>query len=68
MKYDLARNEKKWQEKWESAKAFAFFETAPGKNFTCLSKFVPLWRGAPCRAPAPDTAMDIVARKKRMMA
>jgi leucyl-tRNA synthetase len=68
MKYDFARIEKKWQEKWEKANVFAASEKSEGEKFYGLIEFpYPSGEGLHVGHPRPYTAMDIVARKKRMM-
>jgi leucyl-tRNA synthetase len=68
MKYEFARIEKKWQEKWESAKAFAASDNSDREKFYGLIEFpYPSGEGLHVGHPRPYTAMDIVARKKRMM-
>ena len=39
MKYDFARIEKKWQEKWEKTNVFAASEKSEGKKFYGLVEF-----------------------------
>ncbi len=68
MKYEFARIEKKWQEKWDAAKAFASSDNSGGKKFYGLIEFpYPSGEGLHVGHLRPYTAMDIVARKKRML-
>ncbi|NLT15864.1 MAG: leucine--tRNA ligase [Clostridiales bacterium] len=68
MKYEFARIEKKWQDKWEAAKAFAASDNSALKKFYGLIEFpYPSGEGLHVGHLRPYTAMDIIARKKRMM-
>jgi len=67
MKYDYTAIEKKWQKKWEEQNAFE------AKNDYSLPKYYPLIEfpypsgsGLHVGHPRPYTALDIVARKRRM--
>ncbi|MGI5937011.1 MAG: leucine--tRNA ligase [Oscillospiraceae bacterium] len=68
MKYDFKRIEKKWQEKWDKEKTFAAItgdKTRP--KYYCLVEFpYPSGEGLHVGHPRPYTAMDIIARKRRM--
>ncbi|NLA87357.1 MAG: class I tRNA ligase family protein, partial [Clostridiales bacterium] len=67
MKYEFARIEKKWQEKWEASKVFDASEDVKGEKFYGLIEFpYPSGDGLHVGHPRPYTAMDIIARKKRM--
>ncbi len=67
MKYEFARIEKKWQEKWEAAKVFAAKNGDSREKFYGLIEFpYPSGEGLHVGHPRPYTAMDIIARKKRM--
>lgn len=67
MKYEFARIEKKWQEKWETAKVSAASNNSEKKKFYGLIEFpYPSGEGLHVGHPRPYTAMDIIARKKRM--
>ncbi len=69
MKYEFARIEKKWQEKWEASKVFAAATDVKGKKFYGLIEFpYPSGEGLHVGHPRPYTAMDIIVRKKRMQA
>ncbi len=67
MKYDFASIEPKWQAKWQQEKTFAT-ETGSGKpKFYGLVEFpYPSGQGLHVGHARPYTAMDVVARKKRM--
>ena len=67
MKYEFTRIEKKWQNAWETEKPFAA-ETGSGKpKFYGLVEFpYPSGQGLHVGHARPYTAMDVVARKKRM--
>ncbi len=73
MKYDYRKIEKKWQEKWEAQKVFKAMDAKAGKvaglkKFYGLVEFpYPSGEGLHVGHPRPYTAMDIIARKKRMM-
>jgi len=67
MKYDFTRIENKWQEKWEAEKPFAAFNESPKEKYYVLVEFpYPSGEGLHIGHPRPYTAMDIVARKRRM--
>ena len=67
MKYDFARIEKKWQEKWEETKPYAAETGSDKPKFYGLIEFpYPSGQGLHVGHPRPFTAMDIVTRKKRM--
>lgn len=68
MKYEFTRIEKKWQKKWEVSKAFEACEDKSREKFYGLIEFpYPSGEGLHVGHPRPYTAMDIIARKKRMM-
>ena len=68
MKYDFTQIEKKWQEKWEAEKPFAALnESSKPKNYVLIEFPYPSGSGLHMGHPRPYTAMDIVARKKRML-
>ena len=68
MKYEFARIEKKWQETWDKKKVFAAVDDAAKTKFYGLIEFpYPSGEGLHVGHPRPYTAMDIVARKKRML-
>ena len=59
--------EKKWQNKWEEAQAFKTSEDYSKPKYYVLVEFpYPSGDGLHLGHPRPYTAMDIVARKKRM--
>ena len=67
MKYDFTAIEKKWQDRWDKEQVFA------AKNDYSLPKYYPLvefpypsGQGLHVGHPRPYTALDIVARKRRM--
>jgi len=67
MKYNFAAVEKKWQDIWDQKQVFA------AKNDYTLPKFYPLiefpypsGQGLHAGHPRPYTALDIVARKRRL--
>ena len=67
MKYDFARIEKKWQDKWEETKPYAAVTGSDKPKFYGLIEFpYPSGQGLHVGHPRPFTAMDIVTRKKRM--
>ena len=67
MKYDFAAIEKKWQDKWEEVKPYAAVTGSPKPKFYGLIEFpYPSAAGLHVGHPRPFTAIDIVARKKRM--
>ena len=67
MKYDFTQIEKKWQEKWELEKTFAAVNDSPAPKYYVLVEFpYPSGEGLHVGHPRPFTAMDIVARKRRM--
>ncbi len=67
MKYDFASIEPKWQKRWEEAKVYAAQDHSDKPKFYGLIEFpYPSGQGLHVGHPRPYTAMDIVARKKRM--
>ena len=67
MKYDYAAIEKKWQKKWEENKSFAAVTGSDKPKFYALIEFpYPSGDGLHVGHPRPYTAMDIIARKRRM--
>ena len=68
MKYEFARIEKKWQERWDKDQVFAASDDAAKEKFYGLIEFpYPSGEGLHVGHPRPYTAMDIVSRKKRML-
>ncbi|MBR2894323.1 MAG: leucine--tRNA ligase [Oscillospiraceae bacterium] len=68
MKYDFTAIEKKWQKRWQDEKSFADEGTNSKKpKFYGLVEFpYPSGNGLHVGHARPYTAMDVVARKKRM--
>ncbi|MGE4353103.1 MAG: leucine--tRNA ligase [Oscillospiraceae bacterium] len=67
MKYDFSSIEKKWQHKWDEEKTFAAKNGDPRKKYYALIEFpYPSGQGLHVGHPRPYTALDIVARKRRM--
>ena len=67
MKYDFAATEAKWQKRWEDAGAFTAKDDFDKKKYYALVEFpYPSGAGLHCGHPRPYTALDIVARKRRM--
>ena len=67
MKYEVEKIEKKWQEKWERAGVFRAENGSDKEKYYALIEFpYPSGNGLHVGHPRPYTAMDIVARKRRM--
>ena len=68
MKYDFTAIEKKWQKKWLEEKTFAAQtgDTTRPKFFGLVEFPYPSGNGLHVGHARPYTAMDVVARKKRM--
>ena len=67
MKYDFTSIEKKWQQRWEETKPYAAETGSDKPKFYALVEFpYPSGQGLHVGHPRPYTAMDIIARKKRM--
>ena len=68
MKYDFTTIEKKWQKKWQAEKTFAAHtgDTEKPKFFGLVEFPYPSGNGLHVGHARPYTAMDVVARKKRM--
>ena len=68
MKYDFSAIEKKWQEKWQKEKTYQTKNFVKGKpKFYGLVEFpYPSGQGLHVGHARPYTAMDVVARKRRM--
>ena len=66
--YNFKKIEKKWQDRWESEKVFhALNNTSDRKKFYGLIEFpYPSGAGLHVGHPRPYTAMDVIARKRRM--
>ena len=67
LKYDFATIEPKWQKKWEESKVYAASNHSDKPKFYGLVEFpYPSGQGLHVGHARPYTAMDVVARKKRM--
>ncbi len=67
MQYDFTAIEKKWHKIWEDEKLYAAVNGSDKEKFYALVEFpYPSGAGLHVGHPRPYTAMDIVARKKRM--
>ena len=67
MNYDYKTIEKKWQKKWDEAKVFHAENGSKKEKFYALIEFpYPSGAGLHIGHPRPYTALDIVARKRRM--
>ena len=67
MKYEFAQIEKKWQDIWERERPFRAETGSDKPKFYGLIEFpYPSGDGLHVGHPRPYTAMDIIARKKRM--
>jgi len=68
MKYDFTAIEKKWQKKWVEEKTFAVDtgDTSKPKFYGLVEFPYPSGNGLHVGHARPYTAMDVVARKKRM--
>ena len=67
MRYSHKDIEKKWQDIWDEQKAFAATEDRSRPKFFALVEFpYPSGAGLHVGHPRPYTALDIVARKRRM--
>lgn len=67
MKYDFASIESKWQKRWLAEKTFHSENGGDKPKFYALVEFpYPSAAGLHVGHPRPYTAMDVIARKKRM--
>ncbi len=67
MNYDFRKIEKKWQARWAREKIYETKEDPKKDKFYCLIEFpYPSGEGLHVGHPRSYTALDIVARKKRM--
>ena len=67
MKYDFTAIEKKWQKRWQDEKVYAAVNGGAKPKFYALIEFpYPSGQGLHVGHPRPYTALDIVARKRRM--
>jgi len=65
--YQPAVIENKWQEKWETLGVFRADDDYGRKKYYCLIEFLyPSGAGLHVGHPRSNTAMDIIARKRRM--
>ena len=65
--YEFNRIEKKWQKRWLDGKTYAAVTDDPRPKYYALVEFpYPSGQGLHVGHPRPYTAMDIVARKRRM--
>lgn len=67
MNYDYKKTEKKWQEIWEEKGVFHAKQDFSLPKYFCLIEFpYPSGQGLHVGHPRPYTALDIIARKKRL--
>ena len=67
MKYDFTAIEKKWQDVWEKEHTFAAKQDYTLPKYYALVEFpYPSGQGLHVGHPRPYTALDIIARKKRL--
>ncbi|MBR5095332.1 MAG: leucine--tRNA ligase, partial [Oscillospiraceae bacterium] len=67
MRYDHSAIEKKWQDRWDESRPYAAVTGSEKPKFYALIEFpYPSAAGLHVGHPRPFTALDIVARKKRM--
>ncbi|MEE8706507.1 MAG: leucine--tRNA ligase [Oscillospiraceae bacterium] len=67
MKYDHKRIEEKWQKAWEKSDAFHAENNSDKEKFYALIEFpYPSGQGLHVGHPRSYTAMDIIARKRRL--
>ena len=67
MKYDFKAIEKKWQDVWEKVHTFAAKQDYTLPKYYALVEFpYPSGQGLHVGHPRPYTALDIIARKKRL--
>ena len=67
MYYDFKKTEKKWQDKWEENGVFHAKQDFSLPKYYCLIEFpYPSGQGLHVGHPRPYTALDIIARKKRL--
>ena len=65
--YDFGKIEKKWQERWEESRMYAAEDGSKRPKFYALIEFpYPSGDGLHVGHPRPYTALDVIARKKRM--
>ena len=67
MKYDFSAIEAKWQQKWDQDKSFAATDDYTKPKYFALVEFpYPSGQGLHVGHPRSYTALDIVARKRRL--
>ncbi|MDR1630246.1 MAG: leucine--tRNA ligase [Oscillospiraceae bacterium] len=67
MEYDIKSVEKKWQQRWEETGVFHASNKSEKPKFFCLVEFpYPSGNGLHVGHPRSYTALDVVARKKRL--
>ena len=67
MKYEFNRIERKWQDRWAKAGCYHAVTGDPKPKYYALVEFpYPSGQGLHVGHPRPYTAMDVVARKRRM--
>lgn len=67
MKYDSKQIESKWQKIWDEKKVFASENNSKKPKYYALVEFpYPSGKGLHVGHPRPYTALDVVARKRRM--
>ncbi|HPE15794.1 MAG TPA: leucine--tRNA ligase, partial [Oscillospiraceae bacterium] len=67
LKYEFTRIEKKWQDRWEKERTYRAENGSKKPKYYALIEFpYPSGEGLHVGHPRPYTAMDIVARKRRM--
>ena len=67
LKYEFNRIERKWQDRWEKAKAYRVENGGDKPKYYALVEFpYPSGQGLHVGHARPYTAMDVVARKRRM--
>ena len=65
--YNPADIEKKWQARWEASRAFSAEDAHTKPKYYCLIEFpYPSGAGLHVGHPRSNTALDIIARKRRM--
>ena len=67
MKYDFKSIEKKWQNYWDEHESFKAYNDSDKPKFFALIEFpYPSGQGLHVGHPRPYTALDVVARKRRL--
>lgn len=67
MSYDFKAIEEKWQQEWDATGAFVAPQNFEGPKYYALVEFpYPSGQGLHVGHPRPYTAMDVVARKRRL--